>query len=154
MSRYRFPASLPRKMYWSDEVNGCAVCPDCGAPLESEHHTYVIATRTDGYTDSYLIGNDGGHFCGECPVVVLDHDQFERFAAMAAGTAKGVDYIVMGLVDLGAVPEDKRKVPLGDDANPLPLVKFANFGEKKPQAKSTSKNANKRKRKNRKRKRR
>jgi len=138
-------------MYWSDEVNGYAACPDCGGPLESEHHTYLIATRTGGNMDSYLIGNDGGHFCAECPVVVLERDQFEEGAVLAAGKVNGVKYLVAGIVDLDAAPEDKRNVPLGDDANPIPLVKFTNIGEKEP---SRNKNADKRKRKQRKKKRR
>ena len=60
MSRKRFPASLPRRMYWSDEVGGCASCPECGGGLEREQHTYVAATRRHGDTDMHVIGNDAG----------------------------------------------------------------------------------------------
>jgi hypothetical protein len=34
------------------------------------------------------------------------------------------DYAVLGIINLDAIPEDKRGVPIGGDDNPLPLVKF------------------------------
>ena len=134
MSRKRFPASLPRRVYWSDRVGGCASCPDCGGALEAESHVYVMATRRKGDFDFHVVGNDAGHFCGRCPVVVLDRDEFGRFVAIATRGRDGVRYVVMGIVDLDALPEDKRSVPFDDEANPIPLVKFTNFGERKPPA--------------------
>ncbi len=128
MSRYKFPASLPRKMYWSDEIGSHACCPDCGAPLESEHHTYMMVTRRKGSVDSYMVGNDAGHFCCTCAVAVLDREEFERFVTLAARTTDGVDYIMLGIVDLDAIPEDKRNLPFDDDTNPIPLVPFTNTG--------------------------
>ena len=154
MSRYRFPGSLPRKMYWSDEVGGHASCPDCGAPLGPEHHTYMMVTRRSGDMDFHMVGNTAGHFCGKCPLVVLDRDEFERFVALAARTTDGVDFVVMGIVDLDAVPEDKRSLPFDDDTNPVPLVQFTNVGGQKSSSKSETKRSSSRKRKKRKKKRR
>jgi len=136
MIRYRFPGSVPRKMYWSDAVAGCSVCPDCGTPLESEHHTYLMATRRAGNFDAHLVGNTAGHFCSNCPVVVLGRGEFERFAFSAAGDVSGVDYAVMGIVDLDSVPPDKQNIPFDDDTNPVPLVEFSNLGRRKPSASS------------------
>ena len=148
MIRYRFPASQPRKMYWSDAVGGCSSCPDCRSALESEHHTYIMATRRAGTFDAQMVGNTAGHFCDRCPVVVLDRDEFERCVALAVGDAHGVDYAVMGMVDLDAVPPDKKSLPFDDDTNPVPLVEFTNMGKKKPSASTSRKRPNRTRRRN------
>ena len=149
MSRHRFPASLPRKMYWSDEVREYASCPDCGTALESEQHTYMVVTRRSGDMEFHMVGNTAGHFCADCPVVVLDRIEFERFVALAARRTDDVDYVVMGTVDLDAVPEDKRSLRFDDDTNPVPLVEFTNVGGEKPSARSGGKRPSSRKRQNR-----
>jgi len=46
-----------------------------------------------------------------------------------AGTAghrrsRSVEFAVLGIVDLDAVPEEKAHLSLGDDDNPIPLVAF------------------------------
>ena len=141
-------------MHWSDEVGGCASCPNCGTPLESEGHTYLMATRRSGNVDLQMAGNTAGHFCGKCPVVVLDRDEFDSLAAFATRTIGGGAYVVMGIVDLDAVPEDKRNLPFGDDTNPVPLVRFTNIGGGKAQGKpkkTRSRKANAKARKKRKR---
>ena len=69
-------------MYWSDEVGGYASCPACGARLESEQHAYVMVTRRGGVMDYHISANTAGHFCGICPVVVLDRNEVEKFATL------------------------------------------------------------------------
>lgn len=162
MSRHKFPASLPRKLHWSDEIGGYASCPDCGAPLEAEHHAYVLVTRRGGDMDFHLVGNAAGHFCEKCPLVVLDRERFEDFVALAVGPEDRVKYVVMGIVDFEAVPEDKKSLPFDDDTNPVPLVEFTNVGGRKRSSSSPTRQPNRgrsagstrRKRKNRKKKRR
>ncbi len=44
--------------------------------------------------------------------------------------------MVMGIIDLDAVPEDRKGLPFDDDTNPVPLVQFTNVGGKKPSLKS------------------
>lgn len=127
MKEQKFPASLPRKMYWSDEVGGHASCPDCGGLLEAERYTYVMATRQREEMDFHMAGNNAGWFCGNCPVVVLDRNEFERSVVVGVGTTPEVQYVVLGIVDLDAVPADKRHLPFNDDTNPLPIVKFTNL---------------------------
>lgn len=146
MSRYKFHPSLPRKMYWSDEVGGYLLCPDCGNRLESERHTYVMATRQYSDIDLHIVGNDAGHFCSKCPVVVLDRREFEQFAVLAIQQTNNADFVVLGLVDLDAVPEEKRSLPFDDDTNPIPLVQFTNLG-KKPVTGSSPRRSSKGKRK-------
>lgn len=123
----RFPANEPRKMFWSRDVGGHRNCPECGSPLAKEHHTYVMATRHHGELDTFLVGNDGGHFCTGCATVVLDNGEFARAAAAGLGQAGGAEFVILGLVDLQAVPREKSRLPLGADGNPVPLVKFTNL---------------------------
>ncbi len=73
----------------------------------------------------FVIGNDGGCFCPHCPVVVLDYEEFLE-GVLAAGASQGTLFTVVGVVDWDAIPEDKRDEPIGEEDNPIPLVKFLN----------------------------
>ena len=66
-----------------------------------------------------------GRFCTGCPVVVLDADHFHEMARL--GLQDGRKFVIAGFVDLDAVPNDKKRVPLGEDGNPIPLVEFKSF---------------------------
>ncbi len=41
----------------------------------------------------------------------------------------GNEFTVLGVIDLDAIPEEKRHLPLGDDDNPIPLVRFTNISK-------------------------
>lgn len=152
MNEHKFPASRPRKLYWSDEVGGCASCPDCDAPLEAAWQTYMMVTRQGGETDAHMVGNTAGHFCSQCPVVVFDRDEFERFLTLSVDEQSAINYTVLGIVDLDAVPEDKRDRPF-DDTNPIPLVEFTNLRSQQRSGTSPSQRQRSKKRKKRKKKR-
>lgn len=131
----RFAASVPRRMYWSKDVGGASRCPECGGPLAGEYHTYLLAVRAHDEEETFLIGSDAGSFCAACPVVVLDSDTFRDFVRLGLDLDLGLDpghpsasFTVLGLVDLEAVPEEKQAVPLGEEGNPIPLVKFLEHG--------------------------
>jgi len=128
MKTKKFPASVRRKMFWSSEVGGTSTCPECDSPLEAEHHGYVMMVRESGDLRPFIVGNKDGHFCPACPTVVLDSEEFKRHVSVVA-TTRRTEYLVLGLVDFEAIPEDKRDVPLGEDDNPVPLVEFTNLGE-------------------------
>ncbi len=120
----KFNVSIPRKMYWSNEIPKKTICPECHCRLENEYHTYVVMVKTSEL-ETLMAGNDDGHFCHKCPVVVLDYDKFAEIGSI--GTShKSFDFVVLGIVDLDAVDEDKRHLPLGEDKNPIPLVEFIN----------------------------
>jgi len=72
----KFPASIPRKMFTKSEVGNSDFCPVCGARLENENHTYLIVVKSKNDFDSFVMGNDFGYFCLNCPVVVVDYDSF------------------------------------------------------------------------------
>lgn len=67
----------------------------------------------------------------------------KSFAAFVARTIDGVAYAVMGIVDLDAVPEDKRNLPFSDDTNPVPVVRFTNIGGGKAQGKAKKRRSRK-----------
>lgn len=129
----KYDASIPRWRYWDTEIGSSQTCPKCKSPLEKEYHTYLMLIKEGNEVTPLMTGNDGGRFCPNCPVVVLDHDVFSE-GAVATGAAKRAEFMVVGIVDLEAIPEDKRDIPLGDDENPIPLVEFLNTqkGGKEP----------------------
>jgi hypothetical protein len=114
--------SVPRRLYWSHDLASATHCPKCGAALVQDFQTYAVAIEEGKQLNSFALGTDSGHFCPQCPVAVLDADGFRELIR-----AEGIDaqrFIVIGLVDLDAVPEEKADLPLGDDDNPLPVVEF------------------------------
>lgn len=117
-------------MFWSDKLVNKKKCPLCHSTLENEYHHYIMAIRNGNETTTLATGNDSGAFCPECPVVVLDRKGFERVIGGIAeespdwGISGAVSYVVIGIVDMDAVPEDKSHLPMGGDDNPLPLVEF------------------------------
>ena len=141
----RFPASLPRKMCWSEDVGGSTQCPKCGRNLEKAQHTYVLAVRENGEIHPFIIGTDKGHFCEVCPIVVLDENEFADLAMLGLGRESPGDFTVLGIVDLDAVPKEKRSAAFDDDDNPIPLVHFTNHRDKTPATKAKTKRRAKRK---------
>ena len=123
----KFKASVPRYMYWkSDLKSNRRCCPKCGSALEKEYHSYIVVSETEGERESFMAGNDNGYFCRKCPVVVLDKRDFGEPVSVAIGSRQ-LKIAVTGIVDLDAVPKDKKHIPLGEDDNPIPLVEFLNY---------------------------
>jgi hypothetical protein len=140
----KFPANVPRKMFWSSRVDGKSICPDCGTVLINEYHIYVMAIRKLGQIDPYLVGNTGGYFCERCPVVVLDNEAFDKSANMLIKGNDVAQCTVLGLVDLEAIPKENSDLPLGGDGNPIPLVEFSNLRASTDNKGSFSKSPSKR----------
>ncbi|MBI5709551.1 MAG: hypothetical protein HZC42_04490 [Candidatus Eisenbacteria bacterium] len=95
----------------------------------------MMAVRQRGDIQPFVVGNDGGHFCEQCPVVVLEHSIFEESAVFGMGFARDIQFVVLGLVDLDAVPEERRHLAFDDQKNPVPLVEFASMGREQTRAK-------------------
>lgn len=117
----------PRKMYWSDDVRGTTQCPDCKTALAPTRQSYLMVLRRGKAMDGQIVGSGGGYFCTACPVVVLDRARFDDYAAMSRAARAGSSYLVLGLVDLSAVPDNKKHLPFDHANNPLPLVMFTNL---------------------------
>jgi len=124
------------EMYMSDCLENSKICPGCGAALKKEYQSYLIAVKTGkgSEPDPFVAGNDGGYFCPDCPVVVLDSDIFAESIGASVEfnypDARSFRFVVAGMVDLDAVPGDKRDEELGTDDNPVPLIPFKNKSRK------------------------
>ena len=116
-------------------------CPKCGGALEQADLPYMIATRTgDRLGDSFLTNGDFGWYCQFCPVVVLNQAQLSKTMAFSMpGWKIGREFSVLGVMDLDAIPENKRDLPLFSPGMPNVLVKFRNPGGKKPAARHRKK---------------
>ncbi len=122
MVKRTFKASIPRRMYRSENLEQSGVCPECGALLAQEMHSFLAVAETKMGTDEFIIG-DYGYFCPVCPLVVLNLEKFAESLSLACDPRA---FTITGIVDLDAVPEDKEHLIVGDDDNPIPLVEFLN----------------------------
>jgi hypothetical protein len=66
----------------------------------------------------------GSHFCEHCPVVVFDSDKIEQGARQGIRGDKNLRYVIEGIVNFNAIPEEKRHLEVGIEGNPVPLVNF------------------------------
>jgi len=128
----KFDASIPRKMFWSTDVGGTEFCPQCNSRLENESHSYLLLVREPGDFHPFIVGNDNGYFCENCPIVVLDYEAFAQSAIAGNPGSKSFEFIVPGIIDLDAIPPEKANVPLGEDDNPVPLMRFTNYRDTEP----------------------
>jgi hypothetical protein len=131
----KFPPSVPRRAYSSDKVSSPSHCPECGGRTEPGNHTYMMAVRYRGEVHPFVVGTTGGWFCKECPVIVLDNDAFAAYVRLVMPHAKGYEFLVLGIVDLDAVPQEKRRLPFDEKTNPIPLVEFTNLRQTQPPGK-------------------
>ena len=70
-------------------------------------------------------GSDFGWYCDACPVVVINSRQVsEMLGHSMPHWDVGNEFCVEGIVDLDAIPEHKRHLPIGGDDNPVPLIEF------------------------------
>jgi hypothetical protein len=92
----------------------------------------LVATRRGGkITDSFMIGGDIGWFCTRCPTAVMNMEKLSEVLQYSLPHWDvGNQFVVLGIIDLDAIPEEKRHLPLGDDDNPIPLVQFTNISRK------------------------
>jgi len=136
----KFAASVPRKMLWSTDVGGTDTCPECHGKLEQERHSYLMLTREGKDNQQFIVGNEHGYFCDQCPVVVLDYEAFAEKAMACNPSSSSFEFMVPGIIDFDAIPEDKADIPLGDDDNPIPLMRFTNYEDTKPYQRNRRRN--------------
>ncbi len=109
-------------------------CPGCGgSDLVNEYQNYAVATRRGKkIADSFVMGGDFGWFCASCPTIVINKGEVEKMLGYGkSGWNIGSEFSVLGIVDLDAIPENKRHLPIGDPNNPLPLIEFMEFSKEK-----------------------
>lgn len=123
--------TIPRECIYKSFGDHPGPCPRCSGPLQQSHQTYMLATRRGRKkADSFVIGNDVGWFCSHCPTVIIDPEDISEFLQHSLPHWDvGNEFVLLGIVDLDAIPEEKRTARLGTDDNPYPLVEFSRVSD-------------------------
>ncbi len=119
----KFDLSKRVRHYLSDET-GMDDCPECKDPLIEEGCVVLISVKSDTDEGDFMSNLTGSCFCTSCPVVVFDSDKIEKAANLGIRGNKNISYFIRGIVNLNAIPQDKREQEIGTDENPMPLVPF------------------------------
>lgn len=119
----KFDLSIPRRKYYS-EVCGLISCPECGLPLIEDNCTVIIGAKSDTDEGEFMSNLTGSRFCESCPVVVFDSDKVEQAAKLGIRGEKNLRYLIGGIVNFNAIPQEKRHREIGIKGNPIPLVNF------------------------------
>lgn len=125
----KFDPSIPRWKYWSDEIEDAGECPRCGRKLEKELHMYMLVIRDSrGYIPDTYGSEDLGHFCPECPIVVLDRETIELLLKVAEVEPPLLFYSVVGIVDMSSIFENNN---FHEIKMPPPVIRFTNLKTKR-----------------------
>jgi len=118
--------TLPRVCLYRAFEQAPGPCPRCGGALVQQYASYLISTRSKGrVADSFMTGSDAGWFCPQCPTVVINSNTIgELLSHRLPRWNVGQQFVVLGIVDFDAVPPEKKRLPLGGDDNPIPLIAF------------------------------
>lgn len=122
--------TIERRAIYKTFAGNPGSCPQCGGKVLKSYQSYMVATRANGkMADAFMIGGDFGWFCAACPTVVLDKKELEKMLSFSMpGWKVGNEIIVLGLVNLEAIPEKNKHLRLGEPGNPIPLVRFSSQG--------------------------
>jgi len=112
----------PRRKYYS--IGSANYCPECNSKLVEQNCKILLAVKSSEDEAEYIANDSGSSFCKNCPVVVFDKNKISQTAKFAIKRGKNIQYIILGLANLDAIPEEKKHLPIGDDDNPVPLVDF------------------------------
>lgn len=119
----KFDLSTPRRRYYSEDC-GLTSCPECGLPLIEDSCTVIIVAKSDTDEGELMSNMTGSHFCEFCPVVVFDSDKVEQAARLGIRGDTNLRYLIGGIVNFNAIPQEKRHLEIGINGNPVPLVRF------------------------------
>ena len=123
MKKKMFDLSLKRRRYFSNEC-GLQYCPECGAELLEENCPILLGIVSKTDEAESMTNLSGSHFCNQCPVVVFDNEKLEQAAKILAHDHDDLHYFIAGIINMEAIPIEKRQIPIGTDDNPVPLVEF------------------------------
>ena len=115
--------SQPKRRYYSDSC-GLKNCPECGTELLKEYCSILLYVESKTEEKECMTSKSGSHFCIQCPVVVFDSNELEEVAKIIMQNDKNLQYGVLGILNLAAIPKDKKHLAIGSDENPMPLVDF------------------------------
>lgn len=139
--------TTPRHVVYSSFKDKPGACPRCSSELVNENQTYAVETRQGKrIADSFIVNGDFGWFCKSCPILVINKGEVKKLLSFQKrGWRIGSEYLVLGIVDLDAIPASKRHLPIGDPNNPLPLIKFIDNSQSDKPSSSGSRRKRKRK---------
>jgi hypothetical protein len=114
---------IPRKKYiqTTEQISNC---PECNSLLSKEDSIVLLYGKSDIDEGEFMTNASGSYFCPICPTVVFEKEVIEKTVTLSLRKNKWFECDVLALVDLGAVPDDKKHLPFGGDDNPIPIVEF------------------------------
>jgi len=116
--------SIPKHMYWSNELKNPEKCPKCNSRLQKDQNPFFAIVGKD----PLIIGCDG-FLCQNCPVIILDNNEIRNM--IHTYTRKNrFDMHIDGIIDLEAIPENQKMRPIYE-VDPIPLVRFENYSNPK-----------------------
>ena len=119
----------PREAVFKFITGKTGPCPRCRGRLMRQYQNYMAAIyKGTREIDTFLVGGNFGWFCPSCPTVVIDNKALQK---LLSDIHHSLDInsriVVKGIVNIDAIPETKRHVPIGARGNPAPLVEFSNL---------------------------
>jgi len=115
--------SIQRRRYYIDKSR-MVNCPECGSGLIEEGCTILLNAKSDSDEGKFMTSLSGSHFCKKCPVVGFDVNTVQQAASIGIRGSKNLEFYIEGIIDLDAIPEDKKHLEIGCDENPVPIVPF------------------------------
>lgn len=115
--------SKPKRRYYNN-TRALTICPECGSDLIEENCTILLSAKSDSDEGKFITNLSGSHFCEKCPVVVFDTGKTEKAATLGIRGDKNLRYTIAGIIDLDAIPDNKKHLEIGCDENTVPLVQF------------------------------
>jgi len=61
---------------------------------------------------------------------------FVELVSQSDKFSTSLEFAVLGIVDMSAIPEDKKGIPIGGNDNPIPLVEFTNLSKRRKSGKT------------------
>lgn len=117
--------TIDRRLYYRPIQSG-ATCPRCHKPLIQELATYLVVTFDDTgiETDRFMVGGDFGHYCPNCPTIVINPVDMKPYLDLAhAQFESGKGFAILGRVALEAFTEEENNTPVGE-LESIPIVPF------------------------------
>jgi hypothetical protein len=105
------------------------ICPKCRGNLQQLYKSYLIGNyEAQKELESFYMGSKFGWFCDSCPTLIINLPDLHDFLTHLPADLKiGSNAIVLGIINILAIPENKRQLPVGSPKNPIPLCIFTNL---------------------------
>lgn len=94
--------TIERTAYYKKSIKKGVTCPKCQTTLQTTYSIFMVALRSEGdVIDAFAIGDTQiGHFCPQCPTVLLNMTAVEEQVTMMEGLPNQFGIQVLGLLDI------------------------------------------------------